>query len=82
MGLPLASFYFHSPGRHAPQLRLHLNMMTPSGRNEWYGCMLISTMRSVVSLRSRNEGYLMARSRYACRCDSTATRHGYSSVHP
>lgn len=43
----------------------HLNRMTPSGWNERHGCRLISTMRSVVSERSRKDGCRLASSWYA-----------------
>ncbi len=45
----------------------HLNRMTPSGLKDSQGCKLISQMRSVVSDRSRNDGWRLARSLYACR---------------
>lgn len=50
----------------SPPASAHLNRMTPSGLNDFQGCKLISTIRSVVSDRSRKEGCRFAKSRYAC----------------
>ena len=50
---------------HIELQRTNLKRMTPSGLNDFQGCRLISTMRSVVSDRSLKEGCFFARSWYA-----------------
>ena len=56
MSGPLVSSMSNGMPTAGSGVKMSLNRMTPSGRNAAHGCRLISTMRSVVSERSRKEG--------------------------